>query len=104
MPAHELQFPAELLSALRTAQQIAVFTGAGISAESGVPTFREAQTGLSSKYDPQELATPEAFHRNPQLVWQWYAWRRELVAQAKPNPGHKALANMERIVPHLTLI
>src|SRR5262245_49611069 len=62
------------------------------SAESGVPTFRDAQTGLWAKYNPEELATPQAFQRNPKLVWEWYAWRRELVTQANPNPGHMALA------------
>ena len=96
--------PQPLIAALRAAQKVAVLTGAGISAESGVPTFREAQTGLWAQYDPQELATPEAFRRNPRLVWEWYAWRRELVAQAQPNPGHLALAALEQIVPQLTLI
>ncbi|MCA9970885.1 MAG: NAD-dependent deacylase [Anaerolineales bacterium] len=96
--------PQNLVDALRQATAVAVLTGAGISAESGVPTFREAQTGLWAQYDPQELATPEAFRRNPKLVWEWYAWRRELVAQAAPNPGHHALAQMAYHVPRLTLI
>jgi NAD-dependent deacetylase len=74
------------------------------SAESGVPTFREAQTGLWAKYNPEELATPQAFQRNPRLVWEWYEWRRELVAQAEPNPGHLALAELEQRIPLLTLI
>src|SRR5690606_27604809 len=77
---------------------------AGISAESGIPTFREAQTGLWARYDPQELATPQAFRRNPRLVWEWYAWRREIVDRAEPNPGHYALAELERNVPRFTLI
>ncbi|MFQ5422096.1 MAG: NAD-dependent deacylase, partial [Anaerolineae bacterium] len=97
-------FPETLLLKLRDAQKVAVLTGAGISAESGVPTFREAQTGLWAKYDPEELATPHAFRRNPRLVWEWYAWRRELVANAEPNPGHYALAEMEKRVPNFTLI
>ncbi|NHZ72767.1 MAG: NAD-dependent protein deacylase [Aquificales bacterium] len=97
-------FPDQLIEALRTANHIAVLTGAGVSAESGVPTFREAQTGLWAQYNPQELATPQAFRRNPKLVWEWYAWRRELVAQAKPNPGHLALADLEGEVPQFTLI
>ena len=84
-----------LLDALRHAQQIAVLTGAGVSAESGVPTFRDAQTGLWSKFNPQELATREAFARDPKLVWEWYAYRRALVAQAAPNAGHYALAELE---------
>jgi len=69
-----------------------------------VPTFREAQTGLWAKYDPLELATPEAFARDPELVWRWYQWRRELVAKAAPNAGHKALAELESLVPRLTLV
>ena len=79
-------------------------TGSGISAESGVPTFRDAQTGLWSRYDPQELATPEAFARDPELVWKWYAWRRSLVEGAKPNAGHRALADLERRTPAFTLV
>lgn len=97
-------FNAKLLHALRSAKYFAVLTGAGISAESGVPTFREAQTGLWAKYDPQELATPEAFERNPKLVWEWYAWRRELVAKANPNAGHMALVELESCASHFTLI
>jgi len=97
-------FSNELIEALRTANHVAVLTGAGVSAESGVPTFREAQTGLWAQYDPQELATPQAFRRNPKLVWEWYAWRRDLVSQAEPNPGHAALAELEAKVPKFTLI
>ncbi len=85
----------DLINAVRAARHIAVLTGAGISAESGVPTFREAQTGLWAQYDPLELATPEAFRRNPKLVWQWYEWRRGLVSKAQPNPGHVALVELE---------
>jgi NAD-dependent deacetylase len=81
-----------------------VLTGAGVSAESGIPTFREAQTGLWEKYDPLELATPEAFLRDPELVWRWYRWRRELVARAQPNAGHIALAQLAQRVPRLTLV
>ena len=96
--------PAELIARLRQAQRVAVLTGAGISAESGVPTFRQAQSGLWARYDPQQLATPQAFRRQPQLVWDWYAWRRGLVAGVEPNPGHFALAEIERRVPQFTLI
>ncbi len=99
-----MDFPQQLIETIQTAQHIAILTGAGISAESGVPTFREAQTGLWAQYDPQELATRYAFQQNPRLVWEWYAWRRELVSQAKPNPGHLALAELARRVPRLTLI
>lgn len=96
--------PSELITRLRTARRVAVLTGAGISAESGVPTFREAQTGLWARYNPEELATPEAFRRNPRLVWEWYAWRQKRVRQAEPNPGHHALVEMERHLVEFTLI
>lgn len=78
------------------ATSVAVLTGAGISAESGIPTFRDALTGLWENFRPEELATPEAFEANPRLVWDWYAWRREIVAKAAPNEGHRALAELER--------
>jgi NAD-dependent deacetylase len=81
---------------VRSAQRVAILTGAGVSKESGVPTFRDAQDGLWAKYDPQQLATPLAFMENPKLVWDWYQYRREMVAQAKPNPGHMALAELEK--------
>jgi NAD-dependent deacetylase len=69
-----------------------------------VPTFREAQTGHWEKYEPLELATPGAFERDPELVWRWYQWRRELVANAAPNAGHRALAELASLVPRLTLV
>ncbi len=75
-----------------------------LSAESGVPTFRDARTGLWEKYDPAQLATPEAFEKDPKLVWEWYEWRRKLIGKAKPNPAHKALAEMEKNIPDFTLI
>lgn len=100
----QTEIPKELIQTIREADRVAVLTGAGISAESGVPTFREAQTGLWAKYDPQELATPQAFRRNPKLVWEWYAWRRALIHKAEPNPGHLALVEMARILPAFTLI
>ncbi|MGB3681597.1 MAG: NAD-dependent deacylase, partial [Rubrobacteraceae bacterium] len=70
----------------------------------GIPTFREAQTGLWARYDPQQLATPEAFVRDPKLVWEWYEWRRKLVGEAEPNPGHRALVELEERIPSFTLI
>ena len=73
---------------------VAILTGAGISAESGVPTFRGAG-GLWNNYKAEDLATPEAFARDPKLVWQWYNWRRELIAKAEPNPAHHALVQLE---------
>ena len=99
-----LYFPEELIAVLRGAQRIAILTGAGVSAESGIPTFRDVQIGLWAQYRPEDLATPEAFVRNPKLVWEWYAWRREIVATARPNPGHYALAEMQCHTPRFTLI
>jgi NAD-dependent deacetylase len=98
------RIPESLVETLRNAQSVAVLTGSGISAESGVPTFRDAQTGLWASYDPMDLATPDAYQRDPRLVWEWYAWRRELVEGASPNPGHEALAELERRVPEFVLI
>lgn len=69
-----------------------------------MPTFRDAQTGLWAKYSPEELATPRAFRRNPRLVWEWYAWRRKLVAEARPNSGHLTLVEMEQLFPQFRLI
>jgi NAD-dependent deacetylase len=104
MPTQTFEIPPDLIAALKASQRIAALTGAGISAESGVPTFREAQTGLWSRYDPSQLATPEAFHRDPQLVWEWYTWRRQLISQAQPNPGHFALVEMETFFSQFSLI
>jgi NAD-dependent deacetylase len=87
------------------ARHIAVLTGAGMSAESGVPTFRDAQTGLWARFNPQELATETAFRAHPQRVWDWYAHRREMIAAVLPNAGHKALADFAQRHPgRLTLI
>ena len=88
---------------IAAAEAIAVLTGAGISAESGIPTFRGAG-GLWRNFRPEDLATPEAFRRDPRLVWEWYNWRRELVSKAKPNPGHRALADLEARRAKSTLI
>lgn len=95
---------AQAAALLKTAQKVAVLTGAGVSKESGVPTFRDAMEGLWAKYDPQELATPMAFQKNPKLVWDWYQFRRDLVRNAKPNPGHVALAQLAKRFPTFTLI
>jgi NAD-dependent deacetylase len=99
-----IEFSPDLIRRLRAARHIAVLTGAGVSAESGIPTFRDAQIGLWAQYQPEDLATPDAFARNPKLVWDWYAWRGEIVRGAQPNPGHNALAAMQRHVSQLTLI
>ena len=77
---------------LREAHRIVVFTGAGVSAESGIPTFRDALTGLWQRFDAQALATPQAFDTDPGLVWGWYEWRRTVVSRARPNPAHLAVA------------
>ncbi len=79
-------------------------TGSSISAESGVPTFRDAQTGLWAKYNAEELATPSAFASNPTLVWDWYVWRRELIGRTQPNAGHEALVTLAKLKPGLVLI
>lgn len=89
---------------INSAEKIVVLTGAGVSQESGVPTFRDALEGLWAQYDPQELATPQAFNKNPALVWDWYQFRRELVSNAQPNPGHYALAEIERRKPNTWVI
>jgi len=96
--------PSSLLSALRSARHVVVFTGAGVSAESGIPTFRDALTGLWERFDPAELATADAYRRDPALVWGWYEWRRMKVLQARPNPAHMAIAELAGHVPQLTLI
>jgi NAD-dependent deacetylase len=88
---------------LKQARSVAVLTGAGVSAESGVPTFR-GKDGLWRQYRPEDLATPQAFRRDPRLVWEWYNWRRASIAKAHPNPGHYALADLEQRVPDFTLV
>lgn len=88
---------------LKLSENVAVLTGAGISAESGVPTFR-GKDGLWRKLRPEELATPEAFKANPRLVWEWYDWRRQTISRLNPNPGHFAIAEMEKRVREFTLI
>ena len=88
---------------IKSARSVAALTGAGISAESGIPTFR-GPGGLWRNYRPEHLATPEAFSRDPKLVWQWYDWRRGLIAKAEPNAGHIALAALERRHPNFMLI
>ena len=82
---------------------VAVLTGAGISAESGVPTFR-GESGMWRNFRPERLATPEAFRRDPTLVWEWYNWRRQLIGSCAPNAAHETLAEMERALPDFTLI
>jgi NAD-dependent deacetylase len=95
---------ARIITALRCASRVVVLTGAGVSAESGIPTFRDKQIGLWENFDAAELATPYAFERDPALVWGWYEWRRATVLNAQPNPAHRAIAAMTNHVPQLTLI
>lgn len=88
--------PDEILALARRAQRVCVLTGAGMSAESGIPTFRDAQVGLWERFDPMELATPEAWRADPPQVWAWYAWRAGLVRRSRPNAGHEALARWQQ--------
>jgi len=99
-----VNFPADLISLLRGTARLAALTGAGISQESGLRTFRDAQTGLWAQYKPEDLASPEAFRRDPKLIWDWYAWRREAVKGVRPNPGHYALVDIEACLPEFSLI
>lgn len=98
------EIPQQLLELLARAQRVVVFTGAGVSAESGIPTFRDALTGLWQQFDAEDLATPEAFRRDPSLVWGWYEWRRSCVLRVAPNPAHYAIAAMAGRLPQFTLI
>ncbi len=99
-----MQLGADLVSRLQRARRVVVFTGAGVSAESGIPTFRDRQSGLWCNCDAQALATPEAFERDAALVWGWYEWRRSFVAASEPNAAHRAIAALQGRVAQLTLI
>jgi len=96
----ELEMVKALLDGSR---RVVVLTGAGISAESGVPTFR-GRDGLWKNHRPEDLARPDAFEAHPELVWEFYNWRRRLVAGCEPNPAHRALAELERVLPNFLLI
>jgi NAD-dependent deacetylase len=100
-PVHDV--PAALLARLSPTCKVAVLTGAGISAASGVPTFRGSD-GLWKNHPVQELATPEAFARQPAVVWEWYGWRRDLVREARPNSAHLALLELARRVARVGII
>ena len=84
-----------LIEKLKSANSIVVLTGAGVSAESGVPTFRD-NDGLWNNFEPEELASMEGFMKNPEMVWQWYKWRQKIIEKVEPNSGHYALAKMEK--------
>jgi NAD-dependent deacetylase len=95
----------DVAARLRAARRVVALTGAGVSAESGVPTFRGASgEGLWERFRPEELANFDAFERDPALVWRWYAWRRELVARCSPNAAHVALSALERRAPEFLLV
>lgn len=96
--------PQDLIAALKKAKHVVVFTGAGVSAESGIPTFRDSLTGLWERFNAEDLATPGAFRKNKELVWGWYEWRRMKVLQAQPNPAHIAIAALATLVPKLTIV
>jgi NAD-dependent deacetylase len=104
MSMMEVNFHKNLIEVIRTSKVAAVLTGAGVSQESGLRTFRDVRTGLWKQYKPQDLATPEAFRRNPKLIWDWYAWRRESIKGVRPNPGHFAVVKMSRNIPCFSLI
>jgi NAD-dependent deacetylase len=97
-------FARELIETLRDAERVLISTGAGASAESGLPTFRDPQQGLWARYRPQDLATPKAFARDPETVWRWYQWRRRAHAGVTPNPAHHAIAAIQRRRPGSTLV
>ena len=96
-------FSKVLIDRLKSARHVCVLTGAGISAESGVPTFR-GENGIWKRYSPEELANFDAFLRNPELVWEWYGWRRSLISEVEPNPAHYALAEMEKQIEDFWLV
>jgi NAD-dependent deacetylase len=98
-----IDFSPEFLNVLKSAKRVAVLTGAGISAESGVATFR-GKEGLWAKFRPEELASADAFMLNSALVWEWYQYRRDIIDKVQPNPGHFALADMEKHFKSFALI
>jgi NAD-dependent deacetylase len=103
MTMSEIIFSDRLLSKLKSASSVVAFTGAGISAESGVPTFR-GEDGIWNKLKPEELANFDAFLRNPERVWEWYSHRKQIMASIQPNPGHVALAELERFIPSTVVV
>ncbi|MCZ7602043.1 MAG: NAD-dependent deacylase [Melioribacteraceae bacterium] len=100
---NEFIVPSELVEKLKSAENIVFYTGAGISAESGVPTFR-GKDGIWNKLKPEELANFSAFLRNSDMVWEWYQYRRKIVREAQPNAGHLAIAEFEMYYPNVTVV
>ena len=94
--------PAALIDALSQARRLVVFSGSGMSAESGIPTFRDAMHGLWAQFNPQELASPEGWNEDPARVWAWYEWRRGLVMRAKPHAGHLAIPHLAHALSRCT--
>lgn len=94
----------KLLALFKKDSKVVVLTGAGISAESGIPTFRDAQTGFWADYKPEELASPQGFSKNPKMVYDWYRWRRDIVLKSRPNAGHQAIVDLARLLPNVTVI
>lgn len=103
MRTHEAVF-SHAVEQLRSARRVVVFTGSGISAESGISTFRDPLHGLWAKFDPAQLATPAAFRKDPALVWGWYEWRRAQVARSVPNAGHRVIAALRQCVPDVVVV
>ncbi len=103
-PSDSLSLPESLLERLVDSDHVMVLTGAGMSAESGIATFRDAQTGLWAKFRPEDLATPQAFAAHPARVWSWYEARRDKVRDAEPHAGHFALVELESMVPRLSIV
>jgi NAD-dependent deacetylase len=102
-PCDPMQPPPTLLAALGAARRPLLLSGAGLSAESGLATFRGGGDSLWSRFDPFELATPQAFESDPDLVWAWYRWRMALAARAQPNAGHRAIAALATLIPGLVI-
>lgn len=103
MPSPEADLE-DLAARIRKSRHLLVFTGAGVSRESGLPTFREAQSGWWARYDPMKLASAEGFLADPALVWSWYRWRKALARAAEPNAAHHVIAWLEKRVPRFTLV
>lgn len=99
-----IAIPQDLIATLKKVRHVVVFTGAGVSAESGIPTFRDSLTGLWERFNAEDLATPGAFRKDKELVWGWYEWRRMMVLRAEPNPAHLAIAALTKLVPKLTVV
>lgn len=98
-----MQFKKSLIEQLANSKSVVFFTGAGISAESGIPTFR-GKDGIWNKLNPEELANFNAFLKNPELVWEWYNHRKKIIHSSQPNPGHLAIADAQKIFSEVTVI